>query len=110
MSSSSLEDLRKILPAWTQESGKVAIVHDWMTGMRGGEAILDAICELFPNADLHTLLWTDKEMGTNISNGRKVFTSPLQSLMGIGTFRRGYRKLLPLFPWAAEKLSVQPYL
>ncbi len=110
MSSSSLEDLRKILPAWTQESGKVAIVHDWMTGMRGGEAILDAICELFPNADLHTLLWTDKEMGPNILNGRKVFTSPLQSLMGIGTFRRGYRKLLPLFPWAAEKLSVQPYL
>lgn len=109
MSSSSLEDIRKNLPEWTQEPGKVAIIHDWMTGMRGGEAILEAICELFPAADLHTLLWTDKEMSPTILNGRKVFTSPLQSLMGIGSFRRGYRKLLPLFPWAAERLSVEPY-
>ena len=27
---------------------RVAVVHDWLTGMRGGEKVLEAICELFP--------------------------------------------------------------
>ena len=35
---------------------KVALVHDWLTGMRGGERCLEAFCELFPDADLFTLL------------------------------------------------------
>ena len=35
---------------------KVAIVHDWLTGMRGGEKVLEAICELYPDATLHTLV------------------------------------------------------
>lgn len=109
MTSPLLEELRSQIPSWTQESKRVAIVHDWMTGMRGGEAILDAICELFPNADLHTLIWTDKEMSPNILNGRKVYTSPLQSLMNIRSMRDGYRRLLPLFPWAAERLQVSNY-
>lgn len=109
MNSSSIEELQKKLPPWTQEPGQVAIVHDWMTGMRGGEAILDAICELFPNADLHTLLWTDKTMSARILNGRKIVTSPLQFLMRFRPFREGYRKLLPLFPWAASCLPTEKY-
>jgi hypothetical protein len=35
---------------------KVAIVHDWLTGMRGGERCLEVFCELFPQAHLYTLL------------------------------------------------------
>ncbi|MFN3247128.1 MAG: glycosyltransferase family 4 protein, partial [Leptonema sp. (in: bacteria)] len=35
---------------------KVAIVHDWLTGMRGGEVVLEALLDIFPNADLFTLL------------------------------------------------------
>ncbi len=35
---------------------KVAIIHDWLTGMRGGERCLEIFCELFPEADLYTLL------------------------------------------------------
>lgn len=97
------------LPAWTQEPGRVAIVHDWLTGMRGGEAILDVICELFPNADLFTLLQTDYKMSPNILNGRAVHTSFLQGLMGMRQFSQGYRKLLPLFPKAAESLDVSKY-
>ena len=34
---------------------KVAIVHDWLTGMRGGERCLEGFCELFPDADIYTL-------------------------------------------------------
>ena len=35
---------------------KVALVHDWLNGMRGGEKCLEVICELFPDADLYTLI------------------------------------------------------
>jgi hypothetical protein len=34
---------------------RVALVHDWLTGMRGGEKVLEVLCELFPDADLFTL-------------------------------------------------------
>lgn len=97
------------LPSWTQEPGRVAIVHDWLTGMRGGEAILDVICELFPRADLFTLLQTDFRMSPTILNGREVHTSYLQHLMGMRQFSQGYRKLLPLFPTAAESLDLSQF-
>ena len=35
---------------------KVAIVHDWLTGMRGGEKVLEVLCERYPRAELFTLL------------------------------------------------------
>jgi hypothetical protein len=35
---------------------KVALIHDWLTGMRGGERCLEVFCELFPEADLYTLI------------------------------------------------------
>jgi glycosyltransferase involved in cell wall biosynthesis len=97
------------LPPWTQQPGRVAIVHDWLTGMRGGEAILDVICELFPKADLFTLLQTDRRMSHTILNGRPVHTSYLQHLMHVRQFRSGYRKLLPLFPHAAESLDLSRF-
>lgn len=87
----------------------MAIVHDWVTGMRGGEAILDVICELFPKADLFTLLQTDFKMSPGILNGRPVHTSWLQKLMKFGAVRHGYRKLLPLFPSAVESLDLSPF-
>jgi len=96
-------------PSWTQEPGRVAIVHDWLTGMRGGEAILDAICEIFPQADLFTLLQTDYKMSPQILNGRKVHHSYLQKLMGLRKFSEGYRQFLPLFPHAIESLDLSSY-
>ncbi len=35
---------------------KIALIHDWLTGMRGGEKVLEVFCELFPHAHLYTLL------------------------------------------------------
>jgi glycosyltransferase involved in cell wall biosynthesis len=96
-------------PEWTQNPGRVAIVHDWLTGMRGGEAILDVICELFPQADLFTLLQTDFKMSPTILNGRKIHTSYLQNLMAHPRFAKGYRQLLPLFPHAIESLDLSDY-
>jgi len=36
---------------------RVALIHDWLTGMRGGEKCLEVFCELFPDADLYTLVY-----------------------------------------------------
>lgn len=88
---------------------RVAIVHDWLTGMRGGEAILDAICELYPKADLFTLLQTDFKMSPNILNGRTVHTSYLQKFMRFPRLQKEYRKLLPLFPHAISTLDLSSY-
>ena len=35
---------------------KIALVHDWLTGMRGGEKVLEVLCEIFPSADIFTLV------------------------------------------------------
>ena len=42
--------------ALTLQTLRVALVHDWLTGMRGGEKCLEVLCELFPHADLYTLV------------------------------------------------------
>lgn len=77
--------------------------------MRGGEAILDVICELFPRADLFTLLQTDFKMSPTILNGRPVHHSYLQKLMGLPKFASGYRSFLPVFPHAAESLDLSSF-
>ena len=77
---------------------RVALVHDWLTGMRGGEKVLDAICELFPEAPLFTLLHVKGSVSKRIES-RRIVTSPVQRLPGA---RRLYRHLLPLYPAVVE--------
>ena len=36
---------------------RVALVHDWLTGMRGGERVLERIARFFPGAPIFTLVW-----------------------------------------------------
>jgi glycosyltransferase involved in cell wall biosynthesis len=81
---------------------RVALVHDWLTGMRGGERVLLELCRLFPTATVHTLLWNRGSVDPEIES-RVRQTSFLQKLPGVA---RGYRKYLPLFPAAARSLSV----
>jgi len=38
------------------DSLRVALVHDWLTGMRGGEKCLEVLCEMFPGAPIYTLV------------------------------------------------------
>ena len=44
------------LPPEAAQPRRVALVHDWLTGMRGGEKVLEAIGELYPAAAIHSLL------------------------------------------------------
>ena len=81
---------------------RVAVVHDWLTGMRGGEAVLEAILELVPNARLLTLVHVRGSVTTRIeSHGPD--TSLVQHLP---LARTRYRQYLPLFPFAIEQFDL----
>ncbi len=81
---------------------KVVLLHDWLTGMRGGERVLEAFCELFPDAPLYTLIHKPGSTSSVIEN-RKITTSFLNKIPGIF---EGYRKFLPLFPVAADSIHI----
>ncbi|MGQ0735301.1 MAG: glycosyltransferase [Acidobacteriota bacterium] len=84
---------------------KIALIHDWLTGMRGGERALLAFCELFPNADLFTLVQVPGATDPIIER-RRVRTSVIQALPFAG---RLYRHYLPLFPAAIEQFDLDGY-
>ena len=81
---------------------KVALVHDWLNGMRGGEKVLEALCELFPSAEIFTLLLERDKISSRIGE-MKIHTSFIQRLPF--AFRY-YRNYLPLFPRAIEQLDL----
>ena len=81
---------------------KVALVHDWLTGMRGGEKCLEVLCRAFPDATLHTLIHAQGTLSPAIE-AMTIRPSPLQRVPGI--FRH-YRHLLPAMPWAARSWDV----
>ena len=86
-------------------AGRVALVHDWLTGMRGGEKVLEALCEMHPGADIFTLFYTRGALSETIERHR-IHASALQALPFA---RKYYRKLLPLYPLAIEQFDLDPY-
>jgi glycosyltransferase involved in cell wall biosynthesis len=83
----------------------VALVHDWLTGMRGGEKCLEVFCELFPAADLFTLVHVPGSVSPTIER-HPIRTSLLQRLPGSA---RRYRWYLPLMPTAIEAFDLSAY-
>lgn len=84
---------------------RVALVHDWLTGMRGGERCLEVFCEIFPKADLFTLLYQRGAVSQTIER-MSIHPSWLQS---IPLASRYYRHLLPLFPMAIRQFRLSGY-
>jgi glycosyltransferase involved in cell wall biosynthesis len=84
---------------------KIALVHDWLTGMRGGEKVLEVFCELFPDAHLYTLLHNKGSLSDTIE-GMDIRTSFIQKLPLI---KEKYRHLLPIFPTAIERFDLREY-
>ncbi len=80
---------------------RVALVHDWLTGMRGGEKVLESICRLLPSAELVTLVHMKGVVSDTIEQ-RPIRTSLIQRLPRAA---RLYRQYLPLFPAAIELLD-----
>ena len=84
---------------------KVALVHDWLTGMRGGEKCLEVFCELYPDADLYTLVYVPENVSATIRR-MDVRTSWLN---GLPAAPRYFRYLLPLFPDAVARWDLSHY-
>ena len=84
---------------------KVAFIHDWLNGMRGGERCLEALCELYPAADLYSLFYERGKLLPTIESHR-IQTSFVQKLPFV--FKK-YRHYLPLFPVAIEQFDLREY-
>lgn len=86
-------------PSWS--SLNVALAHDWLTGMRGGEKCLELLCQGFPDAPLHTLLRKPGAV-SDVIESREIRTSFLQRVPGIASH---YRYWLPVFPLAVRSFA-----
>jgi glycosyltransferase involved in cell wall biosynthesis len=81
---------------------RTVIVHDWLTGSRGGEKVLEAICRMIPDAPVLTLV-SRPEALTGPLAGREIRRSPIHYLPAAAT---KYRSYLPLFPAAIEQFDL----
>jgi glycosyltransferase involved in cell wall biosynthesis len=84
---------------------RVAIVHYWFVGFTGGEKVVEALAEIFPQADLFALV-AKPECLPDTLRSRRLTTSFLQHIPGS---RRWYRHLLPLQPFALEQMDLSGY-
>jgi glycosyltransferase involved in cell wall biosynthesis len=84
---------------------RVALVHDWLTGMRGGEKVLESLCRLFPDAPLFTLVHKRGAVSALIES-RPIRTSIVQRLPGAA---ERYRHYLPAFPAAIELFDLDRF-
>ncbi len=89
-------------PSW--KNLRVVLCHDWLTGMRGGERVLEILCEGFPQAPIFTLIHNPNAISATI-NRHPIHTSWLQAIPGI---EKRYRYFLPFFPSAIEHFKVPP--
>ncbi len=81
---------------------RVALVHYWLLGQRGGEKVLEAIARLYPEADIFTLFYDPKAVSPYLRS-RNIYTSALNPLRSI------HRALLPAMPMALESFDLRGY-
>ncbi len=81
---------------------RLTLVHDWLTGMRGGEKCLEVVCRRFPDAPLYTLLHRAGSTCPAIER-MPIRTSALQRLPGVARY---YRYLLPAMPRVIDGLRL----
>lgn len=84
---------------------KIALVCDWLVGMRGGERCLEAVCQLYPDADIFTLVHIPGSVSKSIESHR-IYTSYIQKLPGN---MKKFRRYLPLFFNAIHKFDLRGY-
>ena len=90
---------------WSGDEPRVALVHDWLTGMRGGEKVLELIALDFPSAPIHTLF----HFAGTISDALKAHPIRTSVLQRAPFARRHYRHYLPFFPQAIERFDFSDY-
>ncbi len=84
---------------------KVALVHDWLFHMRGGEKVLEAIAELLPGAEIYTLFLDRAGLSPSLQ-AHPIHTSFLDLVPGSHRF---YQWMLPVLPWAIERFDLRSF-
>jgi glycosyltransferase involved in cell wall biosynthesis len=87
------------------EDKKIALVHHWLVGMRGGEKIVESLCRMFPDIDIFTLVY-DKNKISDIINSKKIYTSFIQRMP---LSKRKHQLYLPFMPVAVEQFDLSGY-
>ncbi|MGD8537831.1 MAG: glycosyltransferase [Candidatus Aminicenantes bacterium] len=87
------------------KSPNVALIHDWLTGRRGGEKVLEVFAEIYPDAPIYTLFHFPGSQIPDIEN-KRIVPSFVQKLPFL---KKRYRFYLPLFPMAIELFDLQEY-
>lgn len=84
---------------------KVALIHDWLFHMRGGEKVLEAIAELLPDAEIYTLFLDRKGLSPSLQ-AHPIKASFLDRIPGSHQF---YQWMLPVLPWAIERFDLRGF-
>jgi glycosyltransferase involved in cell wall biosynthesis len=84
---------------------KVAIIHYWLVGMRGGEKVIEALCEMYPQADIFTHVYVPEMVSDRIRQHRVIPTF----INALPRAARMYKTYLPLMPLALEQLDLRGY-
>jgi glycosyltransferase involved in cell wall biosynthesis len=84
---------------------KVAIIHYWLVGMRGGEKVIEALCEMYPQADIFTHVYVPGSVSDRIRR-HKVIPTFINALPRAAKM---YKNYLPLMPLALEQLDLRGY-
>lgn len=87
------------------ENAKVALVHDWLTGQRGGEKVLEVFAEIFPHAPIYTLFHFPGSQSEEIEQ-KTIHTSFLQKMPFL---KKRYRWYLHFYPLAVELFDLQEF-
>jgi glycosyltransferase involved in cell wall biosynthesis len=102
----AVTDAQVALPAIPSlQSARIAIVHYWFVNQRGGERVVEAIAQMFPRAEIFSLVANPEALPQSL-RGRSIHTSFVQQFPGS---HRGHRRLLPLYPLALEQFDLSGY-
>ncbi|MBC2606269.1 glycosyltransferase [Pelagicoccus albus] len=78
------------------DQSDIALAHHWLTGIRGGEKVLEQFCRIYPDSEISTLV-NDIDDSPDWLEKRRIRTSMLQV---IPRARKLFKAMLPLFPFA----------
>src|ERR1700754_2697450 len=84
---------------------KVAIIHYWLVGMRGGEKVIEALCDMYPQADIFTHVYVPEMVSDRIRQHRIIPTF----INALPRAAQMYKTYLPLMPLALEQLDLRGY-
>ncbi|WP_257797571.1 glycosyltransferase family 4 protein [Aggregatibacter actinomycetemcomitans] len=85
---------------------KVAIIHYWLVNLRGGEKVLEALCELYPQADIFTHVYIQEKFQNSVISKHKITTTFISKLPWAA---KHYQLYLPFMPLALEEMDLSGY-